>query len=135
MRHWMDPSSRGVYEHPAAVPPRPAHHAANDLGARLARLEEHNYFAALDRSRIENESRMRAKDLADGIEGLDTRLAVMEQERHTRRTIWKMAGIFSTSASAFVKYLVAAILALLVLTGKASIDVARLIGMWLGLPG
>jgi hypothetical protein len=135
MRHWTDPKTRGVYDHPAAAPPRPAHYAANDLAARLARQEEHTYYAAIDRVRIENESRMRAEDLAAGIDGLDTRISLMEQELHTRRAIWRLLATFSTSATAFAKYLAAAVLAILVLTGKASIDAARAIATWFGLPG
>jgi hypothetical protein len=135
MRHWTDPKSRGVYDHPAAAPPRPAHYAANDLGARLARQEEHTYYAAIDRVRIENESRMRAMDLAAGIDSLDTRISLMEQELHTRRAIWRLTGIFGASAGVFMKYLLAVILGALVLSGKASIDAAKAIAIWLGLPG
>jgi hypothetical protein len=134
MHHWTDPKSRGVYDHPAAVPPRPAHYAANDIGARLARQEEHTYYAALDRVRIENESRLRAKDLAAGIDGLETRMSLMEQELHTRRAIWRLVAVLSTSATAFAKYLLAVVLAVLVLTGKASIEVAKAVAIWFGLP-
>lgn len=70
MEHWLDPHSRGAYHHPAAAPPTPHPHHANDLSARLARVEEHLQFGAYDRSRVEMESRERARELGAAIMAL-----------------------------------------------------------------
>ncbi len=135
MHHWVDPASRGIYDHPAAPPPRPFPQNANDVGARLARVEEHINFSASNQHRIEMESRLRAKDLASGIGGLDARITVLERDRHTRKHMLRLMGIFGRSAHVFVKFLIAGILGTLLLTGKASIETIKLLGGWLGLPG
>lgn len=140
MYHWQDPRQRGVYSHPAALPPRPANPYANDLSARLARVEEHLHFGALDRHRIEEESRLRARDLAETteslhdqivhlgdrlenkIDGLGSRLVIMEQERHTRRTLWAAAGTLAGSAKDFLRYALIVLLGLLIATGNATVE-------------
>lgn len=143
MYHWQDPRSRGVYSHPAALPPRPAHPYANDLSGRLATVEAHLQFGAMDRSRIEEESRLRAKDLVEGIESLDEqmasfkeqvddkfsamgdRLAVIEQERHTRRAMFAAAGTLANSAKYLLRYVLAALLFLVLLADPATLSKAK----------
>lgn len=143
MHHWQDPWRRGIYTHPNALPPRPSHPYANDLSARLARVEEHLHFGAMDRHRIEDESRLRAKDLAESIEsqderltsigerletqiaGVGARLAVIEQDRHTYRTLWLVVATLAGSASGLLRYALIVLLALLLLTGHPSIDKLR----------
>lgn len=146
MQHWEDPRERGLFAHPAAPPPRPSPPYANDLGARLARVEEHLYFGAIDRRRIEEESRLRAKDLGEAImatreksdehyEDLDSRLSVLEQESQTNRTLWSGAGILFRSGKDFVRYVAVGLIALLIATGQATVDRLKPILSLIGLDG
>lgn len=134
MNHWADPISRGVYTHPHAIPPPPSHPRANDLSARLARVEEHIHHSALDRVRIEQESRLRARDLGLGVSGLHHRLSLLEQERHTRREVSRLAWTFAKSAIVLAKWLGAAILALLYVKGAISAEGLKIMLGALGLP-
>lgn len=134
MHHWVDPRLRGVYEHPAAPPPRPSHHAANDLGSRLARVEEHIQFSAHDRQRIEGESRMRARDLATAMDSLDDRMTKVEQVLHTRQHMWRLAAISASTVKGFARYVIVALLGGLLLTGHATPDSVKLLLGALGFP-
>ena len=134
MNHWIDPDRRGLYDHPHAPPPRPAHHAANDHGSRLARLEEHINFQAWNQRRAETELRMMADDLADGMTVLSSRVLVIEQSDKSRKHMHKTIRLWGTSASAFVRYAVAGALGLLLLTGKASLETVKFLMGLLGLP-
>ncbi len=138
MRHWTDPRSRGVWDHPAAMPPRPMQNHHNDLGTRLARVEEHLNFGAQNMYRVEEESRMRATDLGQGIsdledktDGIDARVRALEQERHTNQSIWGMVTSFGTSAGQAVRYTVTVILTALVMSGLLTADkIAALKSIW-----
>ena len=143
MPHWQDPRNRGVYMHPAAMPPRPAHPYANDLSARLARVEEHLHFGAMDRSRIEEESRLRARDIVETmeaqseeisdlrnhvnqrVEGLEGRIEVFEQERHTRQAIFALAGTLATTGKYLVRYVLVGLLALILVADPATLAKAK----------
>lgn len=132
MRHWTDPIARGVYQIRSAIPPAPSHHAANDLASRLARVEEHLQWSHHNQARIEDESRLRARDLGEGMDAMterqdemDDRLRVLEQDKHTRKRLWGLATTFGMSAGAFVRYLIAGLLVLLVAAGKADIQTLK----------
>jgi len=98
-------------------------------------LEEHTHYAALDRARIERESRLRAQDITSWLDSMNMRLGVLEQDRHTSRRIRRMAWTIGTSAAAWLRYLLAAILGVLLLTGKATLDQIKFLFGVLGLPG
>lgn len=138
MYHWTDPRERGVYSHPAAIPPEPRPHTSNDLGARVASLENHVRWSNYDRQRVEMESRERARELGNGIVALQQdihrRLTVIEQERHTRKVLWKFAMISGSSALKFVRFAVAGLIALLMVGKVISPEVAKILGLWLGFP-
>ena len=136
MLHWTDPASRGAYDHPAAPPPRPQHHAANGISDRLARVEEHLSFRAADQMRMDREGRMRAMDMARAIQSLHERLLPLERTSHTRRQVTRMALRWSRLAGSFMRYAIAGGLVLLLTTGKASVESVKLILGVLGLaPG
>lgn len=136
MPHWADPAARGAYHQPWALPPTPQPRGANDLSARMARLEEHYAFAHWDRYRMEQDSRQRAQDLARALVTMDERLDAFERsqateravERSRRRSIrtWLQWGLVS------VKYALAGGLFVLMLLGKASVEQVKL---WLGVLG
>jgi hypothetical protein len=141
MRHWMDPTLRGVYDHPDArpPPPRPPYH--NDINARVSKLEVQAQFSQSNAMRIEAESRLRAQDLGEAVrmqgEGLKevlATLAIFEQERHTRRAIWRLLRTFARSVGAFARWAAAVILAVLFVSGKLSLEALRLLLGALGLP-
>lgn len=101
MAHWMRPERRGLSGGQYAPPPqRPAYH--NDLGSRMARLEEHANIAAWDRGRIERESLLRDQDLMDGMRSIKT---AQEQNTNTLRDV-RLAALIVVSGS---KYLLAII--------------------------
>lgn len=77
--HWIDPDQRGLFSHPHAAPPPPSHRDSNDIGARLARMEEHVNFQAWNARRVEQESRMRADDILYGLTKLSQRSQALEQ--------------------------------------------------------
>lgn len=144
MHHWMDPQTRGVYTHPAAQPPRPQSHASNDLGTRLARVEEHLSFGAWNRDRIEREAQQRDRDLGAGITGLETvqedhekRLQTLEQDRHTRSTILSLLDTARGSVGVLVQFVVAVLATALLLTGNANVvKIKELLSIWgAGSPG
>ena len=134
MNHWIDPDHRGLYDHPHAPPPKPAHHAANDIGTRLARMEEHVNFQAWNQRRVEHESRSRAEDIVAGITALSRRLLVIEQTDKSRKHLHKTMRLWGTSAGSFVRYVAAAGLGLLLLTGKASMENVKFLIHLLGFP-
>lgn len=134
MRHWMDPRLRGAYDHPSAMPPPPRPTTANDIPTRVTRLEEHAQFQATIINEVRQGSLLRAKDLGEAITGFHHRLAALEQERHTRKAMMKLAWTSAKSVSAFAKYLVAALLALLLMSGKISLEAVQLFLRVLGLP-
>lgn len=134
MHHWMDPLLRGVYDHPAAVPPPPRPTTANDIPTRVTRLEEHQQFQAQNIIRVEHGSLMRAKDIGEAITGFHQRLTILEQERHTRRAMTRMAWTSAKSASAFAKYGAAGILAILLMAGKIDLESVKVFLKVLGLP-
>lgn len=135
MSHWADPSSRGVYDHPHATPPLPHHPRANDLSTRLARVEEHVRYSAHDRRRIEDESRLRARDLGAGMHGLHQRVTVLEQDKHTRRVIGRLAWTLARSAGTLARWLLAGLLAVLYMTGTLTLDGLKALLAAFGLPG
>lgn len=134
MNHWVDPDKRGLYDHPHAPPPPPAHHASNDLGTRLARVEEHINFQAWNHRRSEHESRLRAEDIVAGMATLSRRILAIEQTAKSRRYLRQTMQGWATSASIFGRYAAAAVLGLLLLTGKASLENVKFLLSLLGLP-
>lgn len=134
MPHWTDPRTRGIYDDPLAPPPRPQSHASNDHGARLARQENHAAWASWDRQRIDAESRLRDRELGRGIMALESRVSTLEIERLKRRTIWKFVLTSAGSAKQLVRYLIGALIVILMLTGKASIESVKVILAALGFP-
>lgn len=78
MQHWIDPRSRGIYDHPAAPPPVPKPHHANDHGARIAIIESHIHWSAWDRHRVEAESRARADDIVAHLAAAIGRISSIE---------------------------------------------------------
>ena len=135
MQHWTDPEHRGLYNHPSASPPPPAHHNQNDVSSRLARVEEHLNFGAWNLRRVETESRMRATDLINGLAELGRRLAPIERRIHSDMQSRKATRRIGTSLMSWLKYLIAGILTLLMLTGKASIEHVKIILGVFGFPG
>lgn len=134
MNHWIDPDHRGLYDHPHAPPPRPAHHAANDHGTRLARMEEHVNFQAWNHRRAEQELRMMADDMAAGMTALSRRVLTIEQSDKSRKHLHKTMRLWGISAGKFVRYAAAGVLALLMLTGKAPVEHVKILLNLLGLP-
>jgi len=144
IKHWMDARERGIWDHPAADPPQPRHRNDNDVGTRLARVEEHLQFGAFNSRRVEEESRLRAKDLGEGLEVVSARMddieekvQSLEQDRLTQQSILALASTFWTSARDLIKYALAIILTAMVVTGGASVDkVKSILSLWgSGSPG
>lgn len=140
MPHWRDPISRGVWDHPAATPPRPQPLGTNNLDTRVARLEMHQEWSTFNAARVERESRERASDIVDQsdedrakIEDLNRRVQSLERDRHVRRVMWQQARILGTSFWGFARYLVGLILLIAVLTGKADVESLREIKETIGL--
>ena len=129
---WTDPVMRGVYADPVAHPPPPAPRNSNDYGARLARVEEHLNFRAWDQRRIEQESRFRARDLAQALMAVDTRLGSIEQEALTRQQVRQRMRNSLSLAAQLVRYGIAALFGLLLITGRASPETVKAV---LGLLG
>lgn len=135
MLHWTHPDARGLYERPDAAPPRPMPHGANDLSARVARLEEHSGFSHWDRQRIERESQSRAKDITSALQSLDKRQTQAEADllhlkaewKRVRRATTRLLGLGSRS----LRYAAGAFLFYLVATGKVTVEQVKpfLIGM------
>ena len=138
--HWMDPHSRGVYHHPHSAPPTPMSHSANDIGSRLARLEEHIRFAGWDRQRVEIESRMRAGEMLEAVKAIHGRMDTIEATQQaaateTERPSLLGALISGTLLLSFAKYAVLALLMVALFTGRANVnDIAPLIKALLGFP-
>lgn len=135
MHHWTDPISRGVYDHPGAMPPLPRPRETNDIAIRVRLLEEHNQFTHYDRTRIERESKDRARDLIAAIaelrEEMEPLLTYQLRRAHRAEMIASMA-----SWSAWLgKSGLIALLVLGTVKGWLSPDQAKLFGQWLGLPG
>lgn len=132
--HWTDPRTRGLYDHPAALPPRPSHRAANNLGERLARVETHLEWGARDRFRIEQEARERARDVALALTTLAQEMQPVREFVATFRSALAMMQILSAWVLALAKFGGAALIIWLALAGKLSLEQAQSIGGWLGLP-
>lgn len=125
MSHWTDPISRGVWQHPAAIPPHPQPLGANNLDTRMARVEYHQEWSTFNAARVERESRERAFDLKEKQDELDRRVQSLERDRHVRKVMWKQAKILSTSFGGFVRYLIGLALLGLVLTGRADVEAIK----------
>lgn len=135
MSHWTDPERRGLYDHPHAPPPPPAHHAANDHGSRLARVEEHLNFQAWNQRRAEQESRMRDEDAVEGMTAISWRVTMLEQAAQSRDHLRQTLTRWTTSAAVFARYAAAAVIGLLLLMGKTSLENVKFLMHLLGFPG
>lgn len=137
MSHWMDPLTRGVYTHPAALPPRPRHRAANDHGERLARVEEHLTFAANNLYRVEMESHRRGSDIKETVQDHERRLKTLEQDRHTRNILLSLVDKLRGSVGVLVQFVVAVLATTMLLTGHANVaKIKELLSIWgVGSPG
>ncbi len=131
---WMDPVIRGVYADQAAEPPIPAHRSLNDYGSRLARMEEHQNFRAWDQRRIEQESRLRARDLAQAIMALEGRVGSIEQVALTQQQVQLRMQSLRNSVAQWLRYGTAAFLGALMLSGKASVETVKFLMGVLGFP-
>lgn len=125
-QHWMDPRSRGLWDHPAASPPTPRPRESNDLASRVSQLEVHQQWATHNAARVEHESRLRARDLADWQdtsderqESLSARVLLLEQDK-----AFVMSGlrILSTWGGKLLRYAIVGLLALLMASGYADVN-------------
>lgn len=134
MSHWTDPHSRGAYDHPSAMPPPPRPRESNDIPMRVRLLEEHSQFNHHDRTRIEQESKARARDLIAAImefrEELQPIREFMQRREHRAELMTELAS-WSGYAG---KLGLIALLVLGTVKGWLSPDQAKLFGGWLGLP-
>lgn len=139
--HWMDPMTRGVYTHPAAIPPRPRNRAANDHGERLARVEEHLTFAANNLYRVEMESHRRGTDIKETVQDHERRLQTLERHREkdqtTRNILKSLVDTARGSVGVLVQFVVAVLATTMLLTGHASVPkIKELLSIWgAGSPG
>ena len=138
MMHWTDPEQRGVYEHPSAHPPPASHRSQNDLASRLARVEEHLNFGAWNLRRVETDGRLRDTDiirgLRDGLRDINRRLMPIEKQFLASSHVRKATRRMGISILSWLRYLIAGVLAILMLTGKASLEHVKLILGALGFP-
>lgn len=141
MPHWKDPRSRGIYDHPHSTPPHPQSHAANDIGARLARQEEFSRWGSWNADRIDTEARHRDEDIAQAVkiqssrmEGLETRVQALEVDRIKRRTQWRMVKTLATSAKSSLRYAIVAVLGILLLTGHVTTEQVKVLLSAIGFP-
>ena len=125
LQHWMDPRRRGIWDHPAAMPPRPQHRESNDHGSRIARLEVHQEWATHNAARVEQESRERAADLVEwqevsdaSMESLSERVRLLEQDR---KFMIQITTILSGWGGKLLRYAIVGILALLMASGYADV--------------
>lgn len=140
MKHWTPPFSESeVGGDHSILPPKPMHREANDLGSRLARVEEHLQFVHWDRNRIERESRQRAKDLGLAVSALHetVRTEMKPFKDHITRLEHRseMMKIWGGWAIFFGKFILASLIVIGVLTKHITLDQANMFGKWLGLPG
>lgn len=135
--HWKNTNGDAPMP-PAAVPPIPRHHSSNDVGARLARVEEHLQFAHHDRNRVERESKERARDLASAIvamrEMIEAEMAPIRSLLAIRAYRREMLTIFGSWGLWCAKLLLAAIVVLATVRGWLTPEQAKVLGGWLGLP-
>lgn len=136
--HWNTPEARGIYGHPASHPPIPQHRSSNDIGARVARIEEHQQFSAHDMRRIEQESMRRAADIvawmSSQIGSLGHRVTTLENSELTqtarRQAIWdlfKTTGNGVALVVGFLKWSSVAAVAYLLITGKITVEAAKVL--------
>lgn len=138
MRHWTERMHHAEGLSEAAAPPIPRHHAANDIGARLARVEEHLQFSHHSRVRLEMESKERDRDLAAAIVSMrtmfETTMAPIRDMMAVRAYRKEMRMIFGSWALWSVKLALGLLLVLGTITGRLTPEQAKVIGGWLGLP-
>lgn len=126
MNHWTDPMMRGIFDHPAAPPPTPAPHHANDLGARLAHLETHTIWSAWNAQRVEMESRARAEDIRACLRDLHMRMTTQEGITLNRGTPYMtkwLADLFGSPRQA-LQTIIGLLAIAGVLTGKLTLSEA-----------
>ena len=127
--HWTLGEERGTYDHPEMIPPMPQPLHSNDLSARMARTETHNYYAQLDRRRIERESLQRSRDNRQRIQSIDTRVKKIEVQ------VGKLRMFHAEHLQVYLKWTVAVLLALAVLSGQVTLEHAKAFAPWLLLGG
>ena len=127
--HWTLGEERGTYDHPEMIPPMPQPLPSNDLSARMARTETHNYYAQLDRRRIERESLQRSRDNRQRIQSIDTRVKEIEVQ------VGKLRMFHAEHLQGYLKWTVAVLLALAVLSGQVTLEQAKAFAPWLLLGG
>lgn len=146
MRHWKEPHSQGVYDHPAAMPPPPRPRESNDIQMRVRMLEEHLQFNHHDKVRSEQDSRCRARDLLTAVmEEREERMAITQRLREDMEPLQAYmlrrahrAELMTELASWSGYVWKPALIALLVLgsiKGWVPPEQAKMFGGWLGLPG
>jgi len=143
--HWMTPESRGIYEQAESMPPPPQSHTTDDIGARMARLQEHIQWRAWDTRRVEMESFRRAADIVGLIRSetaaLSVRLKAIEDQmsaastrRQTYIDLLRNTGSAANIMINIAKYGVVLVLAVLFVLGKISVEGVRLFLGAIGFP-
>ena len=110
-------------------------HASNDIGARLARVEEHLQFVHHDRSRIEQESKARARDLIAAIVEMRADMEPVQVFLLRQAYRSELAKELASWSGWLAKSALIATLVVGTIKGWLSPEQAKLFGQWLGLPG
>ncbi len=135
MTHWTLGELRGTYDRPELIPPMPQPLTSNDLAARMARTETHNYYAQLDRRRIERESYQRGIDMLGQIRAMDTRVIALEKAEHAREQTVKYRTDMAAHLKIALQWIAAIMLIVAVVTGQVTLEHAQTFAPWLKLGG
>lgn len=135
MTHWTTGEMRGAYDRPELIPPMPQPLTSNDLAARMARTETHNYHAQLDRRRIERESLLRSQDNLQGIRALSSRVASLEKLEAARESLSKSRSDLLLHLKIALQWTAAILLIAAVLSGHVTLEHAKAFAPWLKLGG